>query len=63
MGNMSYCRFENTLSDLRDCYNNIDDDLSGSEREYRQQLIELCTSISDEFGEHEFEDDDEDMIE
>ena len=44
MGNMSYCRFENTLSDLRDCYNNLDDNLSGSEREYRQQLIELCKS-------------------
>lgn len=63
MGNMSYCRFENTLSDLRDCYNNLDNNLSGSEKEYRQQLIELCKSISDEFGEHEFEDDDEDMIE
>ena len=63
MGNMSYCRFENTLSDLRDCYNNINDNLSFSEDICRQQLIKLCNSISDEFGDHEFEDDDEDMVE
>jgi len=24
MANMSYCRFENTLSDLKDCFNNIE---------------------------------------
>jgi len=27
MSNMSYCRFENTLADLRDCYENLDDNL------------------------------------
>jgi hypothetical protein len=65
MGNMSYCRFENTFNDLRDCYNNMEDDLSGSEKRCRQQLIDLCKRISDEFGDHEFEDEDEDedMIE
>jgi hypothetical protein len=25
MGNMSYCRFSNTLGDLGDCYENMDD--------------------------------------
>ena len=25
MGNMSYCRFANTLADLQDCYENIED--------------------------------------
>ena len=24
MANMSYCRFENTLSDLKDCFDNIE---------------------------------------
>jgi len=28
MGNMSYCRFQNTLMDLRDCIENWDDELS-----------------------------------
>jgi hypothetical protein len=49
MANMSYCRFQNTLSDLRDCYNNMgDDDLSQSEFYARKQMIELCKSIADE---------------
>ena len=63
MANMSYCRFENTLIDLRDCYNNMDDDrLSISEFNKRKQLIELCIDIvneyeyilSDDFVEEEF---------
>ena len=50
MPNMSYCRFENTLKDLRDCYYNMDDDnLSETEFNCRKQMIELCQSIADEF--------------
>lgn len=46
MGNMSYCRFENTLSDLEDCYEHMDDnDLSKREIESRKKLIELCREI------------------
>jgi len=46
MSNMSYCRFENTLQDLRDCYDNIDDDdLSETEEQAREELIELCKDI------------------
>jgi hypothetical protein len=46
MSNMSYCRFENTYNDLRDCYNNIDNtDLSKTEEAARKRLIELCQSI------------------
>jgi hypothetical protein len=48
MSNMSYCRFENTLSDLNDCYENIHDVLQGSEKTARQRLIELCQRIVDE---------------
>ena len=48
--NMSYCRFENTVSDLRDCYDNMDrDDLNRSEFYARRHLIELCMSIACEY--------------
>ena len=54
MGNMSYCRFENTLQDLRDCYNNLDDDdLSAEETEAKQKLIALCKDIVEEFDDEE----------
>ena len=55
MPNMSYCRFENTMHDLRDCYANMEDPdrLSESERGYRKRLIELCKEIIEEFGEEE----------
>ena len=46
MANMSYCRFENTLRDLRDCYNNMDNDnLSKSEFYARKQMIAVCANI------------------
>ena len=52
MANMSYCRFENTLRDLRDCYNNMgSDDLSKSEFYARRHMIELCRSIAFEYVE------------
>lgn len=45
MGNMSYCRFENTLKDLRDCYRNWDNYLSTSEERAREKLLRLCQII------------------
>ena len=45
MSNMSYCRFENTLRDLRDCYENMGEVLSGSEARARQRLVEVCENI------------------
>jgi len=56
MANMSYCRFENTLSDLRDCYEHLEDnpdDMSDTEREAREQMIELCCEIAGDFGDME----------
>lgn len=51
MANMSYCRFENTLEDLQDCYDNIDNDnLSLSEKEARKKLIKLCIDIALDYG-------------
>jgi len=57
--NMSYCRFENTYRDLQDCYQNMDNNLSETEKEYRKKIIDLCKDIVDDFGddEHEFFDD------
>jgi hypothetical protein len=49
MANMSYCRFHNTLSDLRDCWDNMDDDLSEEERKARERLIALCKRIADNY--------------
>lgn len=53
MGNMSYCRFHNTLEDLRVCYEHIDDELSEAEAEERKRLIKLCTEIARDYGELE----------
>ena len=45
MSNMGYCRFQNTLKDLRDCFDHIDDDLSDEEDRARQELLEMCRAI------------------
>jgi hypothetical protein len=48
--NMSYCRFENTLQDLRDCYDHTEDtDLSEGEKEARDKLLKLCRTLADEY--------------
>lgn len=55
MGNMSYCRFQNTLPDLRDCYENMDDDMEDKEEESRarKRLIKLCCKIAADYGDEE----------
>tara|TARA_B100000886_G_C20125108_1_gene367543 strand:- start:373 stop:567 length:195 start_codon:yes stop_codon:yes gene_type:complete len=49
MGNMSYCRFENTARDLRDCVNAIHngetDELNEYELEGLTDILELCKEI------------------
>jgi hypothetical protein len=56
MANMSYCRFHNTLEDLRDCYDNMDDgDMSEAEKQARKRLIQLCREIADNYGDLEDE--------
>lgn len=51
MANMSYWRFRNTLNDLRDCYDNMDNDVDMNKDEFyaRRHMIELCMSIADEY--------------
>jgi hypothetical protein len=51
MGNMSYCRFENTARDLRDCLQAIEngelDDLSSYEKDGLESLLDYCEAILD----------------
>ena len=51
MANMSYCRFSNTVEDLQDCYDALDEGkkLSSDERRAALELLEICKNISDEF--------------
>ena len=44
MSNMSYCRFENTIGDLRDCVEAIEEGKPLSEREARfaKKMVQVC---------------------
>lgn len=52
MANMSYCRFQNTLSDLEDCEESEGmfdpSELSEEEKRARRKLISLCKTIASE---------------
>lgn len=61
MSNMSYCRFQNTLKDLRDCDEHIDDELSKIEHSARVKLLRLCYQMVEAFID-EYGDLDEDAI-
>ena len=51
MGNMSYCRFENTARDLQDCVNAIDrgetDELNEYEKSGLADRLKLAQYIGD----------------
>ena len=49
MGNMSYCRFENTARDLEDCVENweLDDNASDYEKRGKERIISLAKYIVD----------------
>ena len=50
MSNMSYCRFRNTVPDMRDCWANIDEPINDEEEERaRKHFIELCREIAREY--------------
>ena len=56
MSNMSYCRFENTLNDLRDCYDAMGDELeSDTEIRARKKLIKICCDIAQDYGEDDLQ--------
>jgi hypothetical protein len=50
MANMDYCKFENTFSDLTDCWNGWDDCESNREEKYRKKILALCIKIAVEIG-------------
>ena len=49
MSNMAYCRFTNTLRDLRDCKKNFENISSKPELDAARKLVMLCREIA-EFG-------------
>ena len=50
MGNMSYCRFENTMNDLRDCLRHIDHEAENNRDESsRQEMLELFREIYEDW--------------
>lgn len=57
MGNMSYCRFQNTLKDLRDCAEALEEigdnlaELSKEEARAAAALIAVCQEIGGRFDE------------
>ncbi len=55
MANMGYCMFNNTLKDLQDCYEVMDDPdiLSEEERKAQKKLIHLCGDIAADFDDGE----------
>ena len=63
MANMSYCRFHNTLADLWDCQNALEDYIdndeyvisSDEERRCAKRLIEVCREIADHFEESDID--------
>jgi hypothetical protein len=63
MANMSHCRFENTFNDLKDCYealaNKPFNELSERELKYATKLITLCKDINADFGEEDYDDDED----
>ena len=48
MPNMSYCRFRNTLPDLRDCLNNMWNVSSETEAKCRKSLVAVAIAIVEE---------------
>lgn len=50
MGNMSYCRFQNTAPDLKDCVDAWDDDLSLDELRAKRRVLRLAVEIFEMSG-------------
>jgi hypothetical protein len=51
MSNMAYCRFQNTVLDLQDCFDSMNEsDLSEEETRAKERLIKLCVDIACEHG-------------
>jgi hypothetical protein len=59
MANMSYCRFRNTLADLRDCVSalsefcDVQKELSEEEYAAFKRLAKLCRSVADDYADED----------
>ena len=57
MPNMSYCMFQNTLQDLRQCAERLDeirdelDELSEDEQRAARRMISICRDIAEQYSE------------
>lgn len=57
MPNMSYCMFQNTLGDLRQCAEQLDeigdnfDELSEEEQRAARRIINICRDIAEQYSE------------
>ena len=55
MANMSYCRFHNTLEDLRDCRDALyemgdyEKELSAEESKAAKRMLKICKELADDF--------------
>ena len=62
MGNMSYCRFENTLADMRDCLYALEDGLDAEElSEYEINALSEFADVARQIA--RFEDNIQNVIE
>lgn len=50
MSNMSYCRFQNTVKDLEDCWYNLDKPRDDDEDKAFKRMIKLCCDIAIDYG-------------
>ena len=51
MGNMSYCRFQNTAKDFQDCVNAMNEGLELSKREQESfiRMVKLCREVAENY--------------
>lgn len=55
MGNLSYCRFRNTLQDLHDCFEAMEgpeNELDKDELKAKNHIITLCKRITEAYGDN-----------
>ncbi len=49
MGNMGYCRYENTLKDLRDCYDHWNEEPeSEDEHKAKARMLKLVKEMAED---------------
>lgn len=65
MANMSYCRFQNTSMDMRDCLDSLSEGKRLSDEEYKayERLVELAKELVEDFGDYKNPPDPDDVEE